>query len=99
MGEPSRTLMDNDLNETLRELRVELLELGETGHLQSGVQSTKTAASGRIDPLSAALRWSTKISCRPYAVSGPNYLWHIRKLCQQERETRLEWGAVCGVYC
>ena len=34
----------------------------------------------RIDPLSAALRWSTKILRRPYTVSGPNCLWHIGML-------------------
>ena len=87
MEEPSRTLADNDLDEVLRELRIELPELGETmaaGRLRSlGYRVPRQQLREglrRIDPLSAALRWSTKISRRPYTVSGPNCLWHIGKL-------------------
>ena len=88
--EPSRTLTDSDLEEILREIRVELPELGETmaaGRLRSlGYRVPRQQLREglrRIDPLSAALRWSTKISRRPYTVSGPNCLWHIGKSCQQ----------------
>ena len=72
MEESSRTLTDNDLDEILRELRVELPELGETmaaGHLRSlGYRVPRQQLREglrRIDPLSAALRWSTKISRHP----------------------------------
>lgn len=84
MEEPSHTLTDDDLDEILGELRVELPEPGETmaarcvrslgyrvprQQLREGLR--------RIDPLSAALRWSTKTSRCPYTMSGPNCLWHI----------------------
>ena len=89
MEEPSNTLTDDDIDKVLRELRVELPELGETmaagcvwslgyriprQQLWEGLQ--------RIEPLSDALTWSTKTSRRPYTVSGPNCLWHIGKLRQ-----------------
>ena len=89
MEEPSHTLTDDDLDEILRQLRVELPELGETmaaGRLRSlGYRVPRQQLREglrRIDPLSAALRWSTKTSRRPYTVSGPNCLWHIGKLRQ-----------------
>lgn len=100
MEEPSRTLTDNDLDEILRELRVALPELGETmaaGRLRSlGYRVPRQQLREglrRIDPLSAALRWSTKISRRPYTVSGPNCLWHIGKSCQQRQRDG------CCVWC
>lgn len=88
MEEPSDTLTDSDLDEILRELRVQFPELGETmaaGHFRSlGYRVPRQQLREglrRIDPLSTALRWSTKISRRPYTVSAPNCLWHIGKSC------------------
>ena len=87
MEEPSHTLTDDDLDEILRQLRVKSPELGETmaaGRLRSlGYRVPRQQLREglrRIDPLSAALRWSTKTSCRPYTVFGPNCLWHMGRL-------------------
>ena len=83
LEEPSSTLTDDDLDEVLRELKIELL--GETmaaGRLRSlGYRVPRQKVREglrRIDPLSAALRWST---ASPYTVSGPNCLWHIGEFC------------------
>ena len=65
MDETSRTLSDGDLSEVLRELRIELPELGETmaaGHLRSmGYRVPRQQLREglrRTDPLSVALRWN-----------------------------------------
>ena len=31
----------------------------------------------KVEPISAALRWYSKIKRKPYSVPGPNSLWHI----------------------
>ena len=87
MDETSRTLSDEALSEILRELRVELPELGETmaaGRLRSmGYRVPRQQlreSLRRSDPLNVALRWNMKITRRPYSVLGPNSLWHIGKL-------------------
>ena len=87
MDETSRTLSDGDLSEVLCDQRIELPELGETmaaGHLRSmGYRVPRQQLRKglrRTGPLSVALIWNMKITCRPYTVSGPNNLWHIGKL-------------------
>ena len=51
------------------------------GHLRSMGMNVKRnrvrAIIHQTDPLNAALRWSARISCRPYSVPGPNSLWHL----------------------
>ena len=84
MDETSRTLSDEALSEILRELRVELPELGETmvaGRLRSmGYRVPRQQLRERSDPLNVALRWNMKITHCLYSVLGPNSLWHISKL-------------------
>ena len=30
----------------------------------------------KVEPISIALQWHSKITRKPYSVSGPNSLWH-----------------------
>ena len=81
MDESSRTLSDNALSDVLRQLRRDLPEIGEktaAGRLRSmsyGVPRQQLLECiRRIYPLNAAIRWSAKISRRPYSIPGPNSL-------------------------
>lgn len=83
--DPSRTISNDELESTIRALRHENPEVGESmawGHLRAaGVQVTRERVRNALrqsDPLSSALRWRGNLTRRrPYSVPGPNSLWHI----------------------
>ena len=84
----NRTMTDSELRRTLRQIRSELPELGETmvwGQLRAmGYNIPRRRVRHAIratDPFHTALRWRGQLtSRRPYAVPGPNSLWHIGEL-------------------
>jgi len=87
MGDPRTELSDEELSTSLRQLRKDNPELGESlasGLLQArGYRVTRArirAALRSIDPLNTVMRWPGGITRRRvYSVAGPNSLWHIGK--------------------
>ena len=85
LSDPYTTIDDGQLRSTIRDLRTQFPEIGESimwGHLRAmrfHVQRERVRRALReIDPLNTALRWRGILtSRRPYCVPGPNSLWHI----------------------
>ena len=83
--DPSRSISNAELESTIRTLRNDHPEIGETmawGHLRAaGIRVSRERVRNvlrRSDPLNSALRWrGTLTTRRPYSVPGPNSLWHI----------------------
>jgi hypothetical protein len=85
LSDPTRHITDSDLVSTVRRMRTDFPEIGETiawGQLRSkGIQVTRErirTALRQTDPLNTALRWRGNLTRRrPYSVPGPNSLWHL----------------------
>ena len=85
LSDPYTTIDDGQLRSTIRDIRTQFTEIGESimwGHLRAmgfHVQRERVRRALReIDPLNTALRWRGILtSRRPYCVPGPNSLWHI----------------------
>lgn len=87
LSDPSTHISDSDLVSTVRRMRTDFPDIGESivwGQLRSkGVQVTRERVRNAIrqtDPLNTALRWTGNLTKRrPYSVPGPNSLWHLGK--------------------
>ena len=84
LEELSHSMSGNELHQFVRDMRLELLDVGESivvGRLRSlgySIPRERVRAAIRAtDPLNTALRWHGTTLRQPYSVPGPNSLWHI----------------------
>lgn len=86
LDELSRSMSGNELHQFVKDIRLELPDVGESivvGRLRSlgySIPRERVRAAIRAtDPLNTALRWHGTTLRQPYSVPGPNSLWHIGK--------------------
>ena len=78
------SVSDNQLRTYVEEIKSDMPDSGE--RMINGVLRLNGVVVQRerlrkvirdVDPINTTLRWNARIVRRPYAVPGPNYLWHI----------------------